>query len=283
MTTWTIQGPQRLQFERVHRLRVRTVRGNLSVVGTGDEPRLEVSEVRGKPPVVRYEDGELEVGYDDRRRPGALSWLRDRWKWRRHAAVAVAVPPDCTVDLGVASAGVVVSGLRAPVSVRVVSGDITLADLAGPVRAETVSGSVEAQAIAATLRMDTVSGDLTLVEGSGDTVHARTVSGSVTCDLAAATTGDVRLSTVSGDVVIRMPDASDLEVRLQTTSGQISSAFDQLRRSGGYGLQRLEGRIGTGAGRLRATTTSGHVALLRRAAEGPAAGPRPGGDPGAAS
>jgi hypothetical protein len=273
MATWTIEGPQRLVFDQVQRLRVRTIRGNVSVVGIDDQPRLEVTDIRGKPPVVRYEGGELEVGYDDWRRQGVLSWLLDRWKWRRHAVVAVAVPRDCRVDLGVASAGVVVSGLHAPVSVRVVSGDITLADLAGPVDAETVSGSVDAHAVADKLRMRTVSGDLTLVEGSGATVHAQTVSGTVTCDVAAAAAGDIRLSTVSGDVVIRMPDSSDLAVTLQTTSGQISSAFDQLRRSGGHGMQRLEGRLGAGSGRLWANTTSGHVALLRRAD----------GDPGAAS
>jgi len=271
MATWTIEEPQQLTFDEVRRLRVRTVRGSLSVVGTDDQARLEVTDIRGMPPTVRYDDGVLEVGYDDWSQPGFLSWLLGRRKWRRHAVVSVAVPRDCPVDLGVVAAGVVVSGLRAEVRVRVMSGDITLAGLTGPVDAETVSGSVEAHAVAARLRMQTVSGDLTLVEGGGE-VHARTVSGTVTCDLAAAGSGEIRLSTVSGDLVVRMPDRSDLTVRLQTTSGQISSAFNALKRTGRPGVQVVEGLLGAGTGRLWANTTSGNVALLRREPEEPAVG-----------
>jgi Putative adhesin len=277
MSTWTIEEPRKLTFDTVRQLRVRTFRGSLSVVGTDQESRLEVTDIRGDPPTVRLEDGGLEVGYDDWSRPGFLSWLLGRRKWRRHAVVSVAVPRACPVDLGVVSAGVVVSGLRAPVTVRVVSGDITLAGLTGPVDAETVSGSVEAHAVTGRLRMHTVSGDLTLIEGGGE-VHARTISGTVTCDVAAAGSGgsDIGLSAVSGDVVVRMPDRSDLEVRLQASSGQISSAFGELQRSGVPGMQVVTGRLGAGTGRLRAATTSGHVTLLRRDREGPAGGePRP--------
>jgi hypothetical protein len=265
MATWEIDQPSTLDFERVTRLRVRTVRGRLSVVGTDDRPRLEVSEVRGGPLTVRHhEDGGLEVGYDDWARPGFLSWLVGRRKWRRLAVVSLAVPRDCPVDLGEISSTVVVSGLRSRVDVRVVSGDITLAGLAGPVDAETVSGSVEAHAIGADLRMRTISGDVTLAEGLGGAVDAETVSGSVTCDLSGPASGAIRLATISGDVVIRVPDASDLEVRLQTTSGQVTSAFDGLRCSGMPGRHVVEGRLGSGAGRLIANATSGNVALLRR-------------------
>jgi hypothetical protein len=33
MATWKVEEPQTLEFERVTRLRVRTIRGRLSVVG----------------------------------------------------------------------------------------------------------------------------------------------------------------------------------------------------------------------------------------------------------
>jgi Putative adhesin len=267
MTTWQIEEPTTLDFERVTRLRVRTIRGRLSVVGTDERPRLEVSEVRGGPLTVRHhDDGGLEVGYDDWSRPGVLSWLVARRKWRRHAVVSLAVPRDCPVDLKEVASSVIVSGLRARVQVRVVSGDITLAGLAGPVDAETVSGAVEAHAIGADLRMRTISGDVTLAEGLGGAVDAETVSGAVTCDLSGAGDGAIRLSTISGDVVIRVPGSSDLDVRLQSTSGQVTSAFDGLRRSGTPGHQLVEGRLGAGTGRLEAKATSGNVALLRREA-----------------
>jgi hypothetical protein len=267
MQRWEIDDARTLDFERVTRLRVRTVRGRLSVVGSDERPRLEVAEVRGAPLVVRHgDDGGLEVGYDDWARPGFLSWLLSRRRRRRLAVVSLVVPRDCPADLGVVSSSVVVSGLRARVDVRVVSGDITLASLAGPVDAETVSGSVEAHGIDADVRMRTISGDVTLAEGLGGAVDAETVSGAVTCDLAGAASSAIRLATVSGDVVVRLPEGSDLDVRLQTTSGQVSSAFDGLRHSGMPGRQLVEGRLGAGSGRLLAKATSGNVALLRREA-----------------
>src|SRR5919197_4935090 len=213
MATWSIEEPTTLEFDRVTRLRVRAVRGRLSVVGSGERPRLEVSEVSGAPLVVRHgDDGELEVGYDDWSQPNLLGWLLGRRKWRRRAVVSLAVPRDCPADLNEVSSSVVVSGLRARVDVHVVSGDITLAGLAGPVHAETVSGSVEAQGIGDELRMRTISGDVTLAEGLGGAVDAETVSGAVTCDLAGAASSAIRLATVSGDVVVRLPEGSDLDV-----------------------------------------------------------------------
>jgi hypothetical protein len=270
MATWSIEEPTTLEFDRVTRLRVRAVRGRLSVVGSGERPRLEVSEVSGAPLVVRHgDDGELEVGYDDWSQPNLLGWLLGRRKWRRRAVVSLAVPRDCPADLNEVSSSVVVSGLRARVDVHVVSGDITLAGLAGPVHAETVSGSVEAQGIGDELRMRTISGDVTLAEGLGGAVDAETVSGSVTCDLSRAGGGSIRLATVSGDVLIRVPDRSDLEVRLQSTSGQVTAAFDGLRHSGAPGRRLVEGRLGAGTAQLVAKATSGNVALLRREPEDP--------------
>ena len=59
---------------------------------------------------------------------------------------------------------------------------------------------------------------------------------------------------------MRLPEASDLEVRLQSTSGQVATAFEQL------GHEDTPGRHAA-RGRLKASSTSGHVALLRRAPE----------------
>jgi len=270
MGTRTIDQPQTLALEPVSRVRIRTFRGSVSVVGTDGEPRLEVAELSGGPLTMRHEDGALELGYGDWQRPNLLSWLLHRRRWRRRAVLSLAVPRDCRVDAQVVASGVVVSGLRAPVTVKVVSGDITLAGLSGTVVAETVSGAVEAQGTASDLQMRTVSGDLTLVEAAGGTVRAQTTSGTVTADLQPAGDDDIHLATVSGDVVIRVPAGSGLRVRLEAVSGQVSSMFPELTATGMPGLRAVEGRLGDGSGRLRARTTSGHVTLLRQG-EQPAA------------
>ena len=49
-----------------------------------------------------------------------------------------------------------------------------------------------------------------------------------------------------------------------TASGTISNAFDGLRVHGQWGAHKVTGRLGAGTGKLRATTVSGSIALLRR-------------------
>jgi hypothetical protein len=181
MATWTIDEPQKLTFDTVRRLRVRTVAGGVGVVATDDRPTLEVSQLDGPPLRVRHQDGELEVEYEWSGWQGPFGWLLGR-KRRYSAVISLAVPRDCEVDLGTVSAGLMVSGLRAPVVARTVSGEITLAGCSGRIEAQTVSGGVQAHGVAGDLRAHTVSGDLTLVEGGG--------------------TGRLRASSTSGHVAL---------------------------------------------------------------------------------
>jgi DUF4097 and DUF4098 domain-containing protein YvlB len=158
----------------------------------------------------------------------------------------------------------VVSGISGPTSVKGVNGDTTLVALSGPVQANTVGGNVEAQSLSGDLRFSTVSGDLTVVEGSGSQVRADSVSGSIVLDLDPGAGADVHLTTVSGDVAVRIPEPGNAEVDATTTSGKASCAFAELDVTGQWGARRISGRIGSGAARLKATTVSGAIALLRR-------------------
>jgi Putative adhesin len=262
MATWTIDEPSKLELDQgpVHRVLVKLVEGVVSVVGSDGPPALEVSELEGEPLRVRQEDGTLTVDYERPWRPGLVAWLTSRG--RRKAVLSLAVPGDCAVQLEVVSASLVVGGLRAPVLAKTVSGEITLAALGGAAEAETVSGAVQASAISGDLSAATMSGDLTVAEGGGS-VRARTISGTIAMDLGPSGERDIELSSVSGDLTVRLPEASDLEVKLRSTSGQVASAFEQVELERSPGRREARGRLGTGSGRLQATSTSGHVALLR--------------------
>jgi hypothetical protein len=266
MGTWTLDQPDKLTFDEVQRVLVKTVEGMVSVVGSDDRPTLELSELSGEPLRVRLEGGALTVDYERPWRPWPLSWLTGGTQ-RRKAVLTLAVPRDCRVELRVVSASLMVGGLAAPVEAHTVSGEITLAGLRGPVEAESVSGPVQASGVTGDLSARTVSGDLTVAEGGGGSVRGKTVSGAVTIDLQASGDRDINLTSVSGDLTVRLPETSDLEVKLQSTSGQVSSAFEQLARDRTPGRYTAWGRLGAGTGRLRAASTSGHVALLRRAPE----------------
>ncbi|MEX3103180.1 DUF4097 family beta strand repeat-containing protein [Streptomyces sp. ST1020] len=265
MPEWSVSEPKKFSFdEPVRELSVRLVSGAVNVVGTDEgSPRLEVSAIEGPPLVVTHRDGVLTVTYEDLPWKGFLKWL-DRKGWRRHAVVTLAVPTDTRVAVGVVDASAVVSGLEGRAIVQGVSGDITLVGLSGPVRAETVSGGVEAQALTGDLHFTSVSGDLTVVE-AGSRVKAGSVNGSMIVDLdPTAGPTDVSLTNVSGEIAIRLPHPADATVEANTTSGKVSNAFEDLRVSGQWGAKRITGRLGNGNGRLKATTVSGSIALLRR-------------------
>ncbi|MQY34795.1 hypothetical protein SRB17_27650 [Streptomyces sp. RB17] len=265
MPEWSVDEPQKLTFDsRVSDLQVRIVNGTVNVVGTDEgSARLEISEIEGPPLVVTQQGDTLTVAYEDLPWKGFLKWL-DRKGWRRSAVVSLAVPADTRVEVGVVGAGAVVSGIRGPAVVKGVTGDTTLVGVSGPVRADTVSGNLEAQAVTGDLRFNSVSGDLTVVEGSGRSVRADSVSGSMIIDLDPDGPTEVSLTSVSGEIAIRLPHPADAEVEANTASGTISNAFDGLRVHGQWGAHKITGRLGAGTGRLRATTVSGSIALLRR-------------------
>ncbi|MFC7893461.1 DUF4097 domain-containing protein [Streptomyces sp. NPDC057381] len=267
MSEWSVAEPRKLTFdESVSELQVRIVHGTVNVVGTDEgSARLEVSEIEGPPLIVTQQDGVLTVAYEDLPWKGFLKWL-DRKGWRRNAVVSLAVPTSTRVEVGVVGAAAVVSGLEGRAEVKGVFGDTTLVSLTGPVRADTVSGNVEAQALSGDLRFNSVSGDLTVVE-AGSSVRADSVSGSMVVDLD--TTGgptDISLNSVSGEIAIRLPQPADAKVEANTASGSVSNAFEDLRVTGQWGAKRITGRLGAGNGRLKATTVSGSIALLRRPA-----------------
>ena len=265
MSEWSVAEPRKLTFDApVSTLQVRIAGGTVNVMGIEEGPaRLEVSDIEGPPLLVTHENGTLTVGYED------LTWqgftkLLDRKSWRRSAVVSLAVPADAKVEVGTVGAGAVISGVRGPAVVRGVTGDTALVGLSGPVQANTVSGNLEAQAVTGELRFTSVSGDLTVVEGSGPAVRADSVSGSMIVDLDPEGPTDVHLTSVSGEIAIRLPHPADAEVEANTASGRISNAFEGLRVHGQWGAHKITGRLGAGTGRLRATTVSGAIALLRR-------------------
>lgn len=266
MSEWSVAEPQKLTFDApVKTLHVRVVNGTVNVVGTDEvSARLEVSEIEGPPLTVTQADGVLTVAYDDLPWKGFLKWL-DRKGWRRSAVVSLAVPAGTRVEVGVVGAGAVVSGIEGSTEVKGVTGDTTLVGLSGRVRADTVSGSLEAQGTTGDLRFNSVSGDLTVFEGAGASVRADSVSGSMIVDIdPVGTPTDIGLTSVSGEIVIRLPHPTDTDVEANTASGSVSNAFEDLRVSGQWGAKKITGRLGSGSGKLKATTVSGSIALLRR-------------------
>ncbi|MFD6285048.1 DUF4097 domain-containing protein [Streptomyces sp. NPDC060205] len=266
MSEWSVTEPRKLTFdEPVTTLHVRIANGTVNVVGTDEGPaHLEVSSTEGPPLMVTQDNGTLTVAYEDLPWKGFLKWL-DRKSWRRTAVVSLAVPARTRVEVGVIGATAMISGIDGRAVVKGISGDTTLVGLSGPVRADTVSGNVEVQALTGDLRLNSISGDLTVIEGSSPSVRVDSISGSVIVDLdPAGRSSDIRLTSISGEIAVRLPHPADAVVEVDSASGTVSSAFEDLRIDGQWGAKKITGRLGAGNGRLKATTVSGSIALLRR-------------------
>ena len=256
-----IQGPRRLELDaEVVHVQVWLASGALRVMGTDGPARVEVTKVGRRGVSVTLDEGVLTVQHE----------IPKHW-WQRlgryHAQIAIAVPPSAVGRLTLVSGTVVVSGLRQGATVEVTSGSITLMGLGGLVRARTISGSIQAMGVGGDLALETVSGEISLAESSAERVLARTISGSLTCDLDNRLARDVRLDTTSGEITVRVPEDADLDVNLGATSGRVTSAFPQVRPTGRPGHNAASGRIGTGSGTLNAHAVSGSVSLLARPSE----------------
>lgn len=263
MGTRLIDTPQRLTLdEGVGQLDVWLVHGKLHVVGTEGPARIEVRRVGRKGLTVTQANGNLSVRHDVPKGPWSIGmwWMLGRRNW--YAEVIIAVPPTVAASLTVILGDVVASGLRDGATVDVTSGSIALMGLGGRVRAKTVSGSIEAVGVSGELSMETVSGEISIAGSSADRVRARTISGSVTCDLDNPFARDVHVDTVSGSITLRVPEDADLSVDLTATSGSVTSAFATVPTRNSTGMHTATGRLGAGSGRLRAYAVSGSVSLL---------------------
>ncbi|MER7006982.1 DUF4097 family beta strand repeat-containing protein [Dactylosporangium sp. NPDC000555] len=262
MTAWKINEPERLVLgEDVTDLSVSLVAGRLNVVGADGPARVEVSSIGDRVVDMTLEGGVLTISHEfPKGWPGFLWWL---FGSRFKVDISIVVPMEATVRLNVASGTIVASSLRNGASVDVTSGRITLLGIDGRVAGKVVSGSIEGLTLGGEVDLETVSGEIVVADSTAGKVSARTISGSVTCDLDNPPAGtEVHLDTVSGEITARVREDSDLRVRLNAISGHVVNAFPELDQ---HSRNTVTGRLGTGTGGyLAANATSGTISLLRR-------------------
>jgi DUF4097 and DUF4098 domain-containing protein YvlB len=199
-----------------------------------------------------------------------------------HLAVGEVVVSNVEGDLevDVASANITATRTRGALRLDTGSGDITVTEASGAIDLDAGSGSIRATTIrGGPLRLDTGSGDVDVTDAEVTTLEIDTGSGDVTAERIGARTitidtgsGAVELSltadvdqlgidTGSGDVTLTVPATLGAEVDIETSSGEIDLAFPiDVRR---VERDRIQGRIGDGAGRISVETGSGDIRLIR--------------------
>ncbi len=148
-----------------------------------------------------------------------------------------------------------------------ISGDVEVTNVTGELRAKSVSGSVRIKGAAGNVTANSVSGNVEVGEVAG-TVNAKSTSGNVQVEIVrldnTGNPGNMDFGSVSGNVTVRVPGNLDADVEMSALSGDLRSDFPIQIEKKEYGPGRsARGRIGSGARRVKMSSISGNLSLLK--------------------
>ncbi|YCH08205.1 DUF4097 family beta strand repeat-containing protein [Arthrobacter sp. alpha11c] len=238
---WTVTGPQTLDVDDVHSLKLGIVKGRFDVV-THDEPfvRIEVSEISGDPLTITLVNGRLEVRHQLQ---GPQGWFRNLMGTVNNTSansvvVGIALPHGVDVEAGTVNGDGMVSGVDGRIRLNTVSGSVMADGTSGELHVNTVSGEVIARNHDGVLTAKSVSGEVT-ASGKFKNVRANTVSGDLSFDLHDYT-NDLGANSVSGDLTIRLPHDVGLDIVAKSASGTVI-IDDQMYAQPGSKVQTIVG------------------------------------------
>ncbi|HUI70525.1 MAG TPA: DUF4097 family beta strand repeat-containing protein [Spirochaetia bacterium] len=152
-------------------------------------------------------------------------------------------------------------GIKA-IQAHSVSGSITVRNVPPGIdqNLTTISGSISTDG-ARDLDASSTSGSVQFAS-AGDRLEVHSVSGSVQGRIEAlGRGGSVNVRTVSGSVDVEAPTSLDAIISLRSVSGGVSC--DLPLTAAQQGRNTLDGKIGSGSGRVEITTTSGPITIRK--------------------
>ncbi|UJP09219.1 DUF4097 domain-containing protein [Microbacterium sp. KUDC0406] len=262
---WLIApGEERvIDIASASRLKVGLVGGQVDIVAH-DEPgiRIEVHGVTIKDLRIESDGTQVEIDHPQLGWDNFLEVFRNFGAGGPKAEISVAVPRAIALNLGVVSAGALVSGIQNDARLNTVSGDIIVDTLAGDLTVNSVSGDVQIRSLTGTLNANSVSGDVA-VTGSVRKATIDTVSGAVLVD-ASGNVNTINLNTVSGATTIRLDETLPANYVLRSMSGRMTVDGVQRSQSGPSNFTGSTGELAGSFVDVRANTVSGGITVLRK-------------------
>lgn len=262
---WLIAPDEERVIDIAHatRLKVGLVGGQVDIIAH-DEPgiRIEVRGVTVKDLRIESDGTQIEIDHPQLGWDNFLEVFRNIGTGGPKAEVSVAVPRGIALNLGVVSAGALVSGLANDAKLNTVSGDIIIDTHTGDLMLNSVSGDVQVRGLTGTVNANSVSGDVA-VTGSVRKTTIDTVSGAIWVDASGAV-NTITLNTVSGASTIRLEETLPANYAVRSMSGRVT--IDGIDR-GGNGPANYTGSAGELAGSfvdVRVNSVSGTATVLRR-------------------
>ncbi|MEW1963084.1 DUF4097 family beta strand repeat-containing protein [Microbacterium sp. NPDC077644] len=263
---WLIApGEERvIDIAQATRLKVGLVGGQVDVIAHDDPGiRIEVSGVTVKDLRIESDGTQIEIDHPQLGWDNFLEVFRNFGSGGPKAEVSIAVPRSIALNLGVVSAGALVSGLANDARLNTVSGDIIVDTHTGDLTLNSVSGDVQVRGLTGSANANSVSGDVALT-GSVRKATVDTVSGSIWVDAAGAV-NTINLNTISGNSTIRLEETLPANYVVRSMSGKVT--VDGIDR-GTSGPTSFTGSTGELAGSfvdVRSKSVSGDTTVLRRA------------------
>lgn len=127
-----------------------------------------------------------------------------------------------------------------------------------------VSGNIEISGVRGNVKTASVSGDVTAKSIAG-IVSASSVSGDVDAEISSLEgTEDMKFNSVSGSVRVVAPAGLSANIEMSSLSGTLDTNFPISVQTEKYGPGRkANGQLGNGTNKLKITTVSGNVALMK--------------------
>jgi DUF4097 and DUF4098 domain-containing protein YvlB len=162
-----------------------------------------------------------------------------------------------------ASGDIQVTDVTGDIKAKAASGDITIQQVRGNVQVSAASGDIKITQVEGTVTASAASGDVTAT-GIAGTVSASTASGDVDVELTGVpSSGDMKFSSASGDVRVKAPAQLNAQVEMSTVSGSVKTDFPLTIEDLDHHGKKAYGQVGTGAIKLKISTASGGVQLIR--------------------
>ncbi|MGV2984873.1 DUF4097 family beta strand repeat-containing protein [Microbacterium sp. AGC85] len=262
---WLIApGEERvIDIAQATRLKVGLVGGQVDVIAHDDPGiRIEVHGVTIKDLRIESDGNEIEIDHPQLGWDNFLEVFRNFGAGGPRAEVSVAVPRSIALNLGVVSAGALISGLTNDARLNTVSGDIIVDTHTGDLTVNSVSGDVQVRGLTGSANANSVSGDVAIT-GSVRKATVDTVSGAIMVDAAGAV-NTINLNTVAGNSTIRLEETLPANYVARSMSGRM--LIDGVDR-GNTGPTNYTGSTGELAGSfvdVRTNSVSGDITVLRQ-------------------
>ncbi|MGM7667874.1 DUF4097 family beta strand repeat-containing protein [Microbacterium sp. A93] len=262
---WLIApGEERvIDIAQATRLKIGLVGGQVDVIAH-DEPgiRIEVHGVTIKDLRIESDGTQIEIDHPQLGWDNFLDVFRNFGSGGPRAEVSVAVPRNIALNLGVVSAGALVSGLTNDARLNTVSGDLIVDTHTGDLTLNSISGDVQVHGLTGAVNANSVSGDVAIT-GSVRKTTIDTVSGAIWVDATGAV-NTVSLNTVAGSSTIRLEETLPANYVVRSMSGGVM--IDGIDR-GNTGPTNYTGSTGELAGNfvdIRTNSVSGDITVLRQ-------------------